>query len=126
MTMRRILATLSVFLVTLMGALVVSAQPAAAAAPGNCANSSVCGYGDRSYTTGQGYEFATFPGAGVCDNIGLPNQWTSVYNNSGRTVRLYRNANCGNGVWTLTSGSGLNNMGLWQPSWNNTIESIRW
>lgn len=100
------------------------AAPASAAPPGNCANNSVCGYVNQLYSTAGGYEYVT-GSAGSCQNVGLNDSWTSVFNNTGHTVRLYRDANCGNGVWTLANGDGLRNMSLYQPSWNDKISSVR-
>jgi hypothetical protein len=124
MTIRRTVALIATFLLTVGGVLAVTASPAAAAPPSTCANLSVCGYDEDQFDPSGGYEWVT-GAAGSCQNVGLNDQWTSVYNNAGRTVRLYRDANCGNGVWTLSSGSSLSNMGLWQPSWNNRISSVR-
>ena len=121
---KRIAAVLAAIVLGLGGVLVVS-SPAAAAPPGGCTNSSVCGYAADQYARNEGYETIPNSGAGVCENVGLPNRWTSVYNNSGRTIKLYKNVNCGNGVWTLASGGSLRNMALYQPSWNDNIESFR-
>ena len=122
MKTRRLAAATAAIALALTGSLMIASP--ASAAPGNCANSSVCGYGDTEYRTGQGYEFVT-GSAGECVNVGLRNTWSSVFNNAGRTVRLYRNVNCANGVWTLSGGDGLSAISLFQPSWNNTIESVR-
>jgi len=120
---QRVTAAVAALLLSLAGIFVIS-SPAAAAVPGSCANNSVCGFVDQQFQTTHGYEWvAGTPGS--CQNVGLNDSWTSVYNNAGRTVRLYRDANCGNGVWTLTSGDSLRNMGLYQPSWNDKISSVR-
>jgi hypothetical protein len=124
MTIRRLLATLSAFMIMVAGVLVFSAGPAAAAVPAGCTNNSVCGFVGDQYAQSEGYEWVN-GAVGSCQNVGLNDSWTSVYNNFGRTVRLYRDANCGNGVWSLASGAGLQNMGIWQPSWNDKISSVR-
>lgn len=125
MTMKRMIAFALTALLAVAGTLMITASPAAAAAPSNCANSSVCGYDLSQFNgTSGNYEWVTGT-AGSCQPVGLNDKWTSVYNNAGRTIRLYRDANCGDGVWTLTSGDSLRNMGLYQPSWNNKITSVR-
>lgn len=122
---RRIAAAVAILAVSLVSALAV-ASPASAAPPSSCTNSSLCSYVAQQFSTSQGYELNPVQSPGTCDNVGLPNSWTSVYNNSGRSVRMYKNPNCSGGVWTLASGDSLRNMSLYQPSWNDTIDSIRW
>jgi peptidase inhibitor family I36 len=124
MTIRRIAAAAVAFTLTLFGALAVTASPAAAAVPQSCTNNSVCGFGANQFNLYEGYEWIV-GAVGSCQNVGLNDSWTSVYNNFGRTVRLYRDANCGNGVWSLASGGSLSNMALYQPSWNDKISSVR-
>lgn len=117
---RRFFAVLALALVGILGL----ASPAMAAPPTSCTNSSVCGYGRHQFSTAEGYELSPVRSAGTCENLGLRNQWTSVYNNSGRTIRMYKNTGCGGGHWELPSGDSLRNMALYQPSWNDNIESI--
>lgn len=124
MTIRRTAAVAATFTLALGGTLAATSTPAAAAPPANCANNSVCGYAAPNYATVDGYEFVT-GSAGSCQNVGLGNKWTSVFNNTGRQIRLYKNINCGNGVWSLPNGDGLSHMALYQPSWNDNIESVR-
>lgn len=133
---RRIALAITMLLIALGGTFTATAGPAAAAptptpgastfaVPGSCANTSLCGYNNDQFSTSGGYEWIP-AAAGQCETVGLRNQWTSVYNNGGRTVKLYKQVGCTGGVWTLTSGDSLRNMSLYQPSWNDNIESVRW
>lgn len=119
------LKRIALFLGVVVASLALLASPASAAAPDGCANSSLCGYVDQQFNTDHGYEWIPAQ-AGVCETVGLRNRWTSVYNNGGRTVKLYKQVGCVGGVWTLPSGDSLRNMSLYQPSWNDNIESVRW
>jgi hypothetical protein len=124
MTIRRTAAMVATFALTLGGTIAFTASPAAAAPPSSCANNSVCGYNNSGFQTAGGYEWVT-GAAGSCQPVGLNDRWTSVYNNFGRTIRLYRAANCSDGVWSLASGDSLTNMATWQPAWNDKITSVR-
>jgi Peptidase inhibitor family I36 len=131
--MAAIAATLALLIGAFVGVTpsVASAGPTAPppvvlAAPGSCTNSSLCGYNRHQYSTAEGYELNPVGSAGDCEPVAFNDQWTSVWNNSGRSVRLYKDAGCSGGVWTLSNGDGLRNMSLYQPSWNNEISSYRW
>lgn len=100
-------------------------SPTLAAAPASCANSSLCGYGAQLYNTNEGYEWNPSSPGGECEATGLTNQWTSVYNNSGRTVRMYKGPNCTEGYYVVAGGGYLRNMFLYQNAWNDNVESIR-
>lgn len=105
--------------------LAATGAPAMAAAPVSCANSSLCGYNNQQYDTSGGYEWNPSSPGGECESIGLTNQWTSVYNNGGRTVRMYKGPNCTEGYYVIAGGGYLRNMQLYQIAWNDNIESIR-
>jgi hypothetical protein len=122
--MQRVAALGAALILTLAGFLTF-ASPASAAPPAGCANQSICAYVADQYDRSEGYEWMPVRPAGTCEDVGLPNSWTSVYNNTGRSVRFYKNYGCGNGVWTLAAGSSLRNMALYQPSWNDNIQSVR-
>lgn len=125
MIFRRILTAVVASVALLAGGLAVTASPAMADVPANCANSSLCSYGAALWRTSEGYEWNPSSPGQECEAIGLTNQWTSVYNNSGRTVRMYKGAGCTGGYWSLAGGGELRNMGFYQPAWNDEIESIR-
>lgn len=96
------------------------------APPASCAGSSVCGYVASEYRTHEGYEWMPRRSYGVCENVHYNNLWSSVYNNSGRTVRLYKGVNCTEGYWVMPNGDGLCCLSIFQPTWNDNIASLRW
>lgn len=98
----------------------------AAAPPASCTNSSLCGYVDSSFRTREGYSLMPARSAGTCENLAARNQWSSIYNNSGRTVRMHKNLNCGGDGLTFTNGQNSTDMWLTHPTFNDNIESVRW
>src|ERR1051326_3234699 len=66
----------------------IAASVTALAPPSTCVNSSVCGYGAASFRPRLGYEYTpSHPGGYGETMVPLPNQWSSLYNNTGRTIR---------------------------------------
>lgn len=124
--MRRFFSVFAVLVLSAGMFLAIPASMAHAAPPDTCANTSVCGYVAGQYHPAEGYEWLPARTYGVCENVHYQNAWSSVFNNSGRTVRLYKGANCTGGVWVLGNGDGLCCMSLWQPSWDDNFASIRW
>jgi len=99
----------------------------ALAAPANCRyNASVCGYESFNYLCDDGCEVIPFSTAGGCEAVALPNQWSSFWNNSGRTVRLYKTANCTSSYLTYYSSTGEDYfLTSGQTSWENAVRSVR-
>jgi hypothetical protein len=125
---QRIAAAFAAFALTLGGILVAS-TPAQAAPPSNCPNSSMCGYVNSGYTTGGGYEINPVRSNGVCENVAFNDAWSSIYNNSGKTVRFFAQANCAGSTsssFTLANGSGHSEMSLSRPTFADEISSYRW
>lgn len=123
--LRRAVSLLAALALAASLTVAATGSPAMAAPPSSCANSSLCSYGQQLYGTAEGYEWNPSSPGQECESIGLPNQWTSVYNNGGRTVRMYKGAGCTGGYWSIGGGGYLRNMQLYQPAWNDNIESIR-
>lgn len=121
---RRIAAMFAAFAVALTAGL-ATASPAQAA-PSNCANSSVCGYVAGGYYTDQGYEYIPTRSAGTCEWVAHANKWSSFWNNSGRTIRLFKNSNCsGTDYIQYTNGTGHGTLSIRHPSFNDNIESVQ-
>jgi hypothetical protein len=95
--------------------------------PDSCTAASVCGYVNTGYDTDQGYEFIPARHAGVCEIVSLRNAWSGVYNNSGRTIRMFRNTGCTGTSYKQIANGG----GHWQfsikygPTWDNTVDAIQ-
>jgi hypothetical protein len=103
------------------------AAPAIAAPPSSCANQSVCGYVNIDFRTDQGYEWIPVQNGGTCVIVSHRNAWSGVYNNSGRTIRMYRNTGCtGTDYKTITNGDWRNRFSLQLgPSWDNSVDAIK-
>lgn len=101
------------------------------AAPSSCTYQSLCGYVDNSYQTGEGYELIPEQAPpSACNVLAHRNKWTSVYNNTSRTVRLYLNTTCtgSSGVQykTIGPGTGIQYLWItWSPSWNDTLDAAQ-
>lgn len=108
------------------GLSLTAASPAQAAPPASCTNSSFCGYGHQNYSTEEGYELTPFYRAGLCEPTALRNSYTSLYNNSGRTVRVYKSNNCSGEYLTYYNGTGVTNIFFPHPTWNDNIESLKY
>lgn len=103
-----------------------SAAALAEAPPSSCANQSLCGYGRINYGTDLGYEYMPARSFGTCENVGLRNQWSSLYNNGGRTVRVYKGLGCTGSYLTFYNGQNVQNMYASYPTYNDQIESVMW
>ncbi len=99
----------------------VAAQP-----PAGCVNNAGCFYVKYSFQTSEGYEFAYARTAGTCVNLTHRNKVTSLYNNSGRTFRVHKNASCGGDYLTYYNGQSSANLFFSHPTFQDNIESVRW
>lgn len=135
-TSRRIGAILIAFALTLTGMLSASSlaqaspiQAPAAFAPGNCPSQNFCGFNAPGYSLGEGGEYNPVQSAGTCENVvSSPNRWSSLWNGSGRSVRVYKGANCSGAYLQYANGTGeirLSTSASGSPFENN-IESYRW
>lgn len=94
--------------------------------PSSCANASVCGYVNNNYQTNQGYEFIPTRTSGTCEVMAFRNAWSSAFNNSGRTIRIYKTTNCTGDYRALSNGDGrLQFSTQWGPTWDNTTDAIK-
>lgn len=132
MTIRRLAALAATITLMLVGMLGVTGATASASpvspgfAPNNCPNSSMCGYNNQGWDTNNGYEINPVRANGVCANVAFNDQWSSIWNGSGKTVRFFINANCGGSSFTLSNGSGAAYLGISHPTFSDEISSYRW
>jgi hypothetical protein len=124
MTFRRTVTTAAaVVLVT--GAALAPSTAAQAAPPSSCTNSSVCGYVNSGYRTDQGYELIPVQPAGTCEGMSFPNAWSGLFNNSGRSIRLYKNSGCSGEYITFANGDGHAQFSVAHPTYENNSESFK-
>lgn len=126
---RRIAAVVVALIVAAVAGVAVAAPAYAEAPPDSCAAESVCGYVNTGYRTNQGYEYVVYrPDRGVCVVVGLRNAWSGVFNNSGHTIRLFRNTGCtGTDYKQFTNGTGHHQLSVKFPfqGWDNTIDAVQ-
>jgi hypothetical protein len=124
--MKRIIY-LAALLVALAGGIVpIDASPAAAAVPPpSCPNSTFCGYGAIAYGGSLGYEYIPVRPAGTCEYAALNNQWSSMFNGSGRSVRAFDSSNCTGGYITVANGREVQTITISYPGWGDRISSIQ-
>ncbi len=93
--------------------------------PASCAGSSLCGYVDVGFSTGAGYEFIPF--STTCETVAFNNAWSSAYNNSGRTVRMFNTSNCTGSYMQWVNGAGDPNFVILVPPGppNDTVSSVK-
>lgn len=103
----------------------VLAAPAVAAPPPSCTNFSVCTYVNIGYRTNQGYELIPVRTGGTCEQTFYQNSISGVYNNSGRSIRLYKNDNCSGESMVFYNGTGHHQFSVRYPTWENDIESLK-
>src|ERR1051326_6547335 len=104
----------------------IAASVPALPPPGTCVNSSVGGYGAASFSTSLGYEYIPSHTAGYCETmVALPNQWSSLYNNTGRTIRVYKDTFCGGDYLQLASGDSHKGLVVSHPTLQDHIESVK-
>lgn len=120
---RRAAAMLAALTLTLT-VLLAPGSPAAAAPPASCGNLLLCGYVNTNYQTNQGYEL--IPSVVGCDSVAFPNNWSSLYNNTGRTVRFWKGPGCTGTYISFSNGQGEVRLATSShPTWENQIESYR-
>lgn len=137
MTIRRMAAALGVAAILTLG-VTASAAPALAGpssaapsavallAPNNCPQLSMCGYNDGGWRTDHGYEINPVRANGTCEGVAFNDQWSSIWNGSGKTVRFFINAGCSGSSYTLANGSGSQYLTLSHPTFSDEISSYRW
>jgi hypothetical protein len=93
--------------------------------PPSCPNQNFCAYVNSGYRTDQGYE--TFPvrPAGTCNYTIHQNSISSLFNNSGRPVRVLKTTNCGGESVTVPNGEGWQQLTIDAPTFENRIKSIK-
>jgi hypothetical protein len=125
--LRRLAALAAAAVLSATALVLAPASPAQAAPPITCVNRAVCGYVDIGWSTRQGYEYIYERSAGTCVRVSLPNAWSGLWNNSGRTIRLFKNNYCGGSEHlTYYNGTGENQLSWSQhPTWDNNIESVQ-
>lgn len=126
----RIKAALVILMIALGVTIFGMASPASAAPeppPSSCGGSMLCAYVNTGYQTNQGYELIPVDALpiGTCDTPSFPNAWSSLYNNSGRVTRLYKTTNCTGEFLTYTNGTGVTQLGLSHPTYNDHIRSYK-
>jgi hypothetical protein len=113
-----------------LGLFVVAVTPAQASTadtpPSSCAAASVCGYVNTGYQTNQGYEYIPLAGA-TCQVVAYRNAWSGVFNNSGRTIRLFKNTGCtGTDYKTIANGTGKYQFSVQLgPTWDNSVDAVK-
>lgn len=125
---KRLVAALTLTVTGIIGALATGVDPASAEAPpSSCGGSMLCAYVNTGYQTNQGYELVPVDAlpVGTCDTPSFPNAWSSLYNNSGRVARLYKTTNCTGEFLTYTNGTGVTQLGLSHPTYNDHIRSYK-
>jgi hypothetical protein len=126
--MTKRLAAFAVSLLMTLGFSLTVAGPASAAdeKPASCTNASVCGYVNSLFRTNQGYELIPSRSAGVCVYVAFPDAWSGIWNNSGRTVRVFKNGSCsGSDYLTYYNGTGHGQLSVQHPTWENKIRAVR-
>lgn len=109
-----------------MAALLLAVPASAEATPSSCPNSTLCGYVDINYwCSTQGCELNPTRSGGTCENVTFRNAWSSLWNNSGRSIRVYKNLNCGGDSLFYYNGTGDDHMSIDHFSFENNIESYR-
>lgn len=117
-------AALAIAAATLTGTLSASpAQAATLAVPSSCASRAVCGYNETNFNTGSGYAYVYANNA--CEDLTSPYNWSSLYNNSGRTIRVYKTGNCTGDYVQYANGGSSAWLPLSHPTFNNNIRSVR-
>jgi hypothetical protein len=92
----------------------------------DCPSQTLCGWVDNGHSCAHGCEYIPVEPANSTEQVALPNQWSSVFNNSGRSVRLHSRADCtGTGYVTIANGSHWSSILLVWPSYNDNIECVR-
>lgn len=133
---RRTAAALAALAIALGGSL-AAASPASAGrspapelvaqtGPTSCPQSSMCGYNDANFGTPHGYEINPVRSNGVCEGVAFNDQWSSIHNGSGKTVRFFENAGCAGRSFTLSNGSGAAYLTVSRPTFSDEISSYRW
>lgn len=122
-------AALSTAIILATGMALISATPAQAAGPpDSCTSQSVCGYVNTGFRTNQGYELIPAQNPGVCIVVAFRNAWSGVYNNSGQTIRLFKNTSCsGTDYKQFTNGTGHHQLSVRFPlqGWDNSIDAVQ-
>jgi hypothetical protein len=121
---KRLASVAAAATLTLGGALAVSAP---AQAVSYCPNGNFCGFNDINYSLAQGGEYN--PSSTGCEPvISTPNQWSSLWNSSGRAVRVYKGPGCTGDSWLIANGSGDAHLSINATHflYENNIESYRW
>lgn len=121
---RRVAAASAAIAIAVTAAVTATPGAAQAAAPARCASLSVCGFVDHNY--GGNYEWIPSQRAGTTSDLAFPNRWSSFFNNSGRTIRLYTRLDCTGDYRQYSNGSGVPNVTLYVgPTWNDNVECVR-
>lgn len=124
-------ATLTALLAAGLTATPANAAPATPAikgpVPPSCTDLSVCGYVNTGYATNQGYELIPTGPSGHCEVVSLRNAWSGVFNNSGRTIRMFRNTSCsGSDYKQFDNGGGHAQFSVrFGPTWDNSVDAIQ-
>jgi len=99
-------------------------QAARTVKPSSCGSSLLCMY------TGDGWsgnrEDRLKRANGTCDNVAYNDQYSSIWNGSGVSVRFYNDAGCTGQAFTLVNGDGSAHMTLTHPTQVDEISSIKW
>lgn len=97
-----------------------------AAPPANCRyNYSACGYESAFYNCDDGCEVIPRQTPG-CEPVALAGQWSSYFNNSGRTTRVYKTTGCTGSYLTYYSGTGETYfLTSGHTDWENAVRSVR-
>lgn len=127
MKVRTVVATLMATAIVSAGFTVAASPASAEAPPDSCTLFSVCGYVNTQYRTDQGYELIPERDPGTCVVVAHRNAWSGMFNNSGRTVRMFRNTSCsGTDYKTFVNGYGVHQFSVrFGPTWDNSVDAIQ-
>lgn len=97
-----------------------------AAPPSSCGSNLLCSYVNTGYRTDQGYELDPSHTSGYCLTTAFADSISSVWNNTGRVVRAYKNGSCaGSDTFDIQRGTGYNQLSVQKPSFENRINSYK-
>jgi hypothetical protein len=86
----------------------------------------VCGYVNTSYNTNQGYELNPARSRGTCEVVFYRNAWSSAWNSTRYTIKLFRNTSCtGTDYKTIAANDGRHQFSFFFGIyWDNSVDAV--